>query len=231
MEMSDPKTPQFHGPSQLHIDDIIDTLFHDAQNDIHRVGMELELARMGLGDGSDAAKSSEMIHSLESTIRDLRGYISALQEPFASCDLAAVLDSIIASLRIGHRRAPIKVTWIRPDSPPVVSVHRKLLARVLERVVEFCDNLMKQGGELRIAVGRENPGRRNAEIKLTLSSAPPMPIDAGTALSGELFDLSQTGTGVKRALEILRRHCGEITLRRNSDRRCEIIIRIPTSPS
>jgi signal transduction histidine kinase len=231
MEISDPKTPHFHYASQLHINDIIDALFHDAQNDVHRVGMELELARMGLGDGSDAANAGEMIHSLESTIRDLRGYISALQEPFASCDLAAVLDGVIASLRIGHRKVPVKVAWTRPDNPPLVSVHRKLLARVLERIVVFSENLMEKGGELRIAVGPENPGRRHAEVKLTLTSAAPMPIDAGTAPSGKHFDLNQTSIGVKRALEVLRRHRGEIASRTNSDRRCEIVIRIPTSPS
>jgi hypothetical protein len=231
MEISDAKKPHFHGTSQLPINDIVDALFHDVQNDVHRVGMELELARMGLGGGSDTANSGEMIHSLESNIKDLRGYISALQEPFAACDLAVVLDGVITSLHIGHRRVPVKVTWSRPDTQPPVSMHRKLLARLLERVVEFCENLMEQGGELGIAVGREDPGRRYAKIKLKLSSAAPLPMDAGTAPSGEFFDPNQTSIGVKRALEVLRRHRGEITLRRNSDCRCEIIIRIPTSPS
>jgi len=76
MEMSDLKTPRPIDPSKIMIDDIINDLFHDVQNSIHRVGMELELASMGLADKSDAAKTAEMTKSLEIT-SETYGLISA----------------------------------------------------------------------------------------------------------------------------------------------------------
>ncbi|MDH3445066.1 MAG: PAS domain-containing protein, partial [Deltaproteobacteria bacterium] len=75
IEISDLKSQPPVNGQRARLDDIIDELFHDAQNGIHRVGMELELARMGLENGSDAAQTTEMINVLEHTVRDLRGYI------------------------------------------------------------------------------------------------------------------------------------------------------------
>ena len=231
MEHFDFKTPRFLEASKIEMDDIIDDLFHDAQNSIHRIGMELELVNMGLGNSSDAVKTAEMIKLLENNVRDLRGYISSVQEPSATCDPAVILEGVIASLQIGHRSRRVHVSWNPPESLPGVALHRKLLARVLERVLDFCENLMQQGGELRITAGRqESPGQSRVEITLTMLTAAPMDMEGSKELFGGPSAHVRTDHGVKRALEVLRRHRGEIAFRRDSDCQCAVTLRMPASP-
>jgi hypothetical protein len=231
MEISDLRTPRFHDASKIEMDDIIDDLFHDAQNSIHRIGMELELVNMGLGNSSDAAKTAEMIKLLENNVRDLRGYISSLQEPSATCDPASILKGVVANLQMGHRSRRVHISSNPPESLPRVALHRKLLARVLERILDFCENLMQQGGELRITAGwQESPGQSRVEITLTMLTAAPMDIEAGKELVGEPSAHVQTDHGMKRALEVFRRHCGEIAFRRDSDCQCTMTLYIPASP-
>ena len=229
METPDLKTPSSLDAAKIKMDDIIDDLFHDVQNSIHRVGMELELVSMGLGKSSDAAKTAEMIKLLENNVRDLRGYISSVQEPSATCDPAAILQSVIANLQIGHRSRRVHVSWIPPQSLPLVAMHRKLLARVLERVLDFCENFMQQGDELQITAGRqEKPGQIRVEIILTMLAAAPIDIDK------ELFSEPSAhvpiGLGAKRALEVLRRYHGEISFRRDGVCQCAITLRMLASP-
>jgi hypothetical protein len=229
MEIPDLKTPLSLDAAKIKMDDIIDDLFHDVQNSIHRVGMELELVSMGLGKSADGAKTAEMIKLLENSVRDLRGYISSVQEPSATCDPAAILQSLVANLQIGRRSRPVHVSWIPPESLPLVAVHRKLLARVLERVLDFCENLMQQGGELRITARREkSPGQFRVEIILTMLAAAPIDIDK--ELFGEPSAHVPIGLGAKRALEVLRRHHGEISFRRDSVCQCAITLRMLASP-
>jgi hypothetical protein len=231
MEISDFNTPRSLDASKIEFDDIIDDLFHDAQNSIHRIGMELELVSMGLGNSSDAAKTAEMIKLLENNVRDLRGYISAVQEPSATCDPGLILEGIVANLQTGHRSRRVHVSWNRPESLPRVALHRKLLARVLERVLDFCENLMQPGGELQITAGRqESPDQSRVEITLMMLTAAPIDMEVDKELFAEPSAHVQSDHGVKRALEVLRRHHGEISFRRDSDCQCAMTLRMLASP-
>jgi len=229
MKIPDLETPRSLDAAKIKMDDIIDDLFHDTQNSIHRLGMELELVTMGLGTSSDATKTAEMIKLLENNVRDLRGYISSVQEPSATCDPAAVLESVVANLQFGHRSRRIHVSCNPPESLPLVAMHRKLLARVLERVLDFCENLMQQGDELRITAGRqESPGKFRVEIILTMLTAAPIDIDQ--ELLCEPFAHFPGGHGAKIALEVLRRHHGEVSFRRDSDCQCALTFHMLASP-
>jgi len=231
MKISDSKRHASQNVSPLKIDDIIDELFHDAQNNIHRVGMELELVSMGLGNSSDAAKTAEMVKLLENNVRDLRGYISAVQEPSASCEPAAVLDAIVANLRISQRGRRGQVSWIPPVPLPRVALHKKLLARVLERVLDFCENLMPMGGDLRIAADRrESSGELRVEISLTMLSAAPIDGQADKEFLGEVSVPGRAGHGIIRAVKVLRRHRGDVSFLRQSDSQCEITLSMRCSP-
>jgi len=229
METPDLKTPRSLDAAKIKMDDIIDDLFHDAQNSIHRIGMELELVSMGLGNNSDAAKTAEMIKLLENNVRDLHGYISSVQEPSATCDPAAILQSVIANLQKGHRSRRVHVSWIPPESLPPVAVHRKLLARVLERVLDFCENLMQQGGELRIAARRQESAGQ-FPVVITLSMLSTVPIEVDKELFSEPSAHVPPGHGVKLALEVLRRYHGEISFRRDGVCQCAITLRMLASP-
>jgi hypothetical protein len=231
MEMSDLKTRHATDGPKITMDDIIDDLFHDAQNSIHRVGMELELASMGLADKSNAAKAAEMIKSLDNNVRDLRAYISSLQNPSATCDPATVVQGVVANLQMGRRSPRVQLNWIAPEAALAVPMHRKLLARVMERVLDFCENAMPRGGELRIAADPlEAAGQSHVKITLTLLSTAPLPQKADKDFLGDSSDPLQFDRDAARALEVLRRHHGEVSFCKASDCQCEISFRMPASP-
>jgi hypothetical protein len=218
-------------PGKITIDDIIGDLFHDAQNGVHLVGMELELVSMGLGNSSDAIKTTDIVKQLENNLRDLRGYISALQDPSATCDPAAVLDGVVTNLQSRNRNDQLKLTAVIPASMPIVRASPKLLARILERVFEFCENLLQQGGELAIQAASRHIGSQIcAEINLTMLSAVAIPISADEELSGSRSVKGRSNQGIERALEVWRRHRGRAAFRRHGDCQCELTLRMVASP-
>jgi hypothetical protein len=227
------KKPELEPPHSRKgtLDDIIGDLFHDAQNSVHLVGMELELVTMGLGNNSDLAKTAALVKRLENNLRDLRGYISILQEPSATCDPAAVLEGVITNLQLRTRHRPIKLRSIIPQSMPRVLAHTKLLSRVLERVFEFCEDLLHAGGELGILAERQQLGSQTyAEINVTMVGARAISNMADEDLAGLPSDRGRTNAGIGRALDVLRSHGGETTFRRHSDCECELTIRMSAFP-
>jgi signal transduction histidine kinase len=231
MEISDLKPPRTAPPLKIVLDDIVDDMFHDIQNGIHRIGMELELTSMGLGSNVDPAKTTELTKSLENSVRDLRGYISSLQSPSASCDLATVLQDVVENLQMDGCNAALRIRYRPSQSLPVVPLHRKLLNRVLERILDFCADLLRQGGEIRIAAEvREDRGRAWGEVVLTLLASTPLDIDVEKRLIGHAATQTPSERGAKRALEVFRRHRGEFMFRQSGDCHCEIILRISATP-
>jgi hypothetical protein len=212
------------------IEDIIGDLFHDVQNGVHLVGMELELVSMGLGTSSDAVKTAGMLKQLENNLRDLRGYVSALQHPAATCDAAAVLQGVIANLPMGERNDHHELTASGTESLPVVRAHPKLLTRILERVFEFCENNLPQGGRVNVRAAKWQAGDQSyAELDLTMHGAADIPMIAAEELCRSRPISSHSYLGVERALEVLRRHQGQTIFQRHSDRECQLTLRIPAA--
>jgi hypothetical protein len=233
MKFSDLDTARSLDSTKRPIDDIIGDLFHDAQNGVHLVGMELELVSMGLGNTTDAVKTTEIVKQLENILRDLRGYISSVQEPSATCDPAAVLEYVVGNMQARNRDVDLKLTSLIPDSLPLVSTHRKLLARVFERVFDFCENLLFQGGELSIlAASQCIESQIHVEIGLTMTGTQAIPMIAEQEFCGSrsAADRGHINQGIQRALEALRRQCGQVTFRRHSEHQCQITLRMLAAP-
>jgi hypothetical protein len=218
-------------PAKIALDDIIGDLFHDAQNGVHLVGMELELVSMGVGNSSDAVKTAGIVRQLENNLRDLRGYISALQDPSATCDPAAVLDGIVMTLQSRNRDEKLKLTAVIPESMPSVRAHPKLVARILERVFEFCEDLLQPGAEFAIEAARRHIGRQvYVEISLTMFSAAVIPMAADEVLCGSAAAKGRSYKGIERALEVLRRLHGNTVFRRHSDFQCQFSLHLLSLP-
>jgi hypothetical protein len=218
-------------PETATIDDIISDLFHDAQNGVHLVGMELELVSMGLGSTSDAAKTANIVKQMEQNLRDLRGYVSALQQPSATCDAAAILDSVIANLQSRKGDDQLQLTNLAVESLPGVQAHPKLLARIFERVFEFCEDLMRRGGEIVIRGDRRQLGGQwYAEIDFTIRGLVDVPSFAEEELTQTGGVKSRSRRGIERALEVLRRQRGQSIFRRHDHRTCQLTLRMLASP-
>jgi hypothetical protein len=228
MKLTDIDRSSCRDPAAVAIDDIIGDLFHDAQNGVHLVGMELELVSMGLGTSSDAVKTSGMVKQLENNLRDLRGYVSALQHPAATCDAAAVLQAVIGNLQTRERNDQLQLTATGTESLPTVLAHAKLLTRILERVFEFCENILAQGGKVNArAARRQIRGQNYAEIDFTIVGIVDLPMIAEEELCRSRPIKSHSYLGIERALEVLRRHGGQTIFQRQGDRQCQLTLRIP----
>lgn len=217
-------------PATVTIDDIIGELFHDAQNGVHLVGMELELVSMGLGSSSDAVKTAGIVKQLENNLRDLRGYVSALQHPSAFCDAAAVLETVIANLQTRKRSDQLQLTAAGTETLPAVLTHPKLLTRILERAFEFCEDILGRGGQVNLRAATRQIGSQNyAEIDLTMLGSMDIPMIAEEELCRSRISKTGSYLGIQRALEILRRHGGQTIFLRPNERQCQLTLRIPTS--
>ncbi|HSK29151.1 MAG TPA: hypothetical protein VLA17_04240, partial [Candidatus Limnocylindria bacterium] len=118
-----------------------------------------------------------------------------------------------------------------PESMPRVLAHTKLLSRVLERVFEFCEDLLHAGGELGIlAERRQIGGQSYAEINVTMLGVRAISNTADKDLSGFPPARGRTNAGIGRALDVLRSHGGETSFRRHSDCECKLTLRMSAPP-
>jgi hypothetical protein len=132
---------------------------------------------------------------------------------------------------MGERSARMRISCSAPQASPFVPLHRKLLNRILERILDFCEDLLRGDGELRIAAGRrEEPSGVWGEIVLTLLTGAPLDIDVEKRLIGNASNQAPSERGAKRALEVFRRHGGEFMVRQYGDCHCEITLRISAAP-
>jgi hypothetical protein len=232
MKLREEDPPVSKAGSGANLDDIISDLFHDAQNGVHMVGMELELVSIGLGNSADTAKTAAVIKQLENNLRDLRGYVSAVQYPTATCDLNAVVATVAANVQTQRRNELLQLRVDPSECLADVRGHVKLLTRMLERVFEFCEDLLSGGGEIRVRATRRQAGEKNyAEIDLTIVGSMDIPVIADQQLGTGQAKKSRPQSGIERALEVLRRQRGESLFRRHDSRCCQLTLRLLSSPA
>jgi hypothetical protein len=211
------------------LDDIISELFHDAQNGIHLVGMELELVSMGLGEKSDALKAGGMVTQLQGDLRDLRAYISVLQDPGASCDVTTVLEAVIAGAVKRKGDLQPQIRYAIAGAAPRAQMHAKVLTRIVERVLNSYEALLSPAGEVSIRSGaHQTGGQISGEIQLTILSPVDMPSIAEEELC-RTFTGRGSHRGLERALEVLRRYRGQASFRRDSQRKHRLSLFLPTT--
>ena len=206
--------------------DILRSLFHDVQNCIQIVRMEIELTEFGFQKEMEAAKLAKTLSSVDRLLRDLRDYLGPNATRMTIEDLEALLKSIMHRMRQQFNRKKVNLRLVRRGPMPPVEVDKKQVRCALQGVLEFCGLLLKEGGDINIEAGPiDVGGQAYAELKVTTTSAGSVGIADSEAFRAAIrVGDNHVGIGIDLARQILQRYQGEVFFRKESAREGHVII-------
>jgi hypothetical protein len=219
-------------PSEAARVDVLKKLFHDVQNCIQIVRMEIELTQFGFQKQMEAARLTKTLASVDRLLRELRDNIGPNATRMTIEDLEAILKSILRRMQQPFNRKKVNLRLVRRGSMPPVEVDKKQVRGALEGVLEFCGLLLKEGGDINIEAGRiDVEGQAYAELKVTTTSAGSVEIaDSEACRAAIRVGENHIGIGIDLARQILRRYHGDVFFRKESARAGQVIIQMKGLP-
>lgn len=231
IEINDLKEPRQKREAELNEAtrvDILKSLFHDVQNCIQVVRMEIELTEFGFQKEMEAAKLAKTLSSVDRLLKELRDYLGPNATRMTIEDLEAILKSILRRMQQQFNRKKVNLRLVRRGPMPPVEVDKKQVRGALEGVLEFCGLLLKEGGDINIEAGQVNvEGQAYAELKVTTTSAGSVGLaDSEACRAAIRVGDNHVGIGIDLARQILRRYQGDVFFRKDSAREGHIIIQM-----
>ena len=207
--------------------DILKSLFHDVQNCIQVVRMEIELTEFGFQKEMEAAKLVKTLSSVDRLLKELRDYLAHASRMTIE-DLEALLKGILRRMQQQFNRKKVNLRLVRREPMPPVAGDKKQVRGALEGVLEFCGMLLKEGGDINIEAGQVDvKGQVYAELKLTTTSAGSVGLaDSEACRAAIRVGDNHVGVGIDLAREILRRYQGDVFFRKESAREGQVIIQM-----
>ena len=212
-------------PAQV---DILKSLFHDVQNCIQVVRMEIELTEFGFQKKMEAAKLARSLSSVDRLLKELRDYLGANAPRMTIEDLEAILKSILRRMQQQFDRKKVNLHLVRRGPMPPVEVDKQQVRGALEGVLQFCGALLKEGGDINIEAGQVDvKGQAYAELKVTTTSASSAVLADSEALRAAIrVGDNHVGIGIDLARQILRRYQGDVFFQKESAREGHVIIQM-----
>jgi signal transduction histidine kinase len=208
--------------------DILKSLFHDVQNCIQVVRMEIELTEFGFQKKMEAAKLAKSLSSVDRLLKELRDYLGANAPRMTIEDLEAILKSILRRMQQQFDRKKVNLRLVRRGPMPPVEVDKQQVRGALEGVLKFCGLLLKEGGDINIEAGQVDvEGKAYAELKVTTTSAGATGLaDADAFRAAIRVGDNHVGIGIDLARQILRRYQGDVFFQKESPREGHVIIQM-----
>jgi PAS domain S-box-containing protein len=208
--------------------DILKSLFHDVQNCVQIVRMEIELTEFGFQKEMEATKLAKTLSSVDRLLRELRDYLGPNATRMTIEDLEVILKSILRQMQQQFSRKKVSLRLVRRGPMPPVEVDKKQVRGALEGVLEFCGLLLKEGGNINIEAGQVDvKGQAYAELKVTTTSAGSVGLADSEAFRAAIrIGDNHVGIGIDLARQILRRYQGDVIFRKESAREGHLIIQM-----
>jgi K+-sensing histidine kinase KdpD len=185
---------------------------HDIQNNLQAIRMEIDLIKLESCSGVDFRGMLHAIERANLSIQDLSEYLTPPQLYFSEERAEIILEEIVDEIKQALIAQGIDVRLIRRDALPVVSIDRKQFRSALERVLKFCQALLRDGGDLEIEANLKKLERhQNVELRFIASARNPIDLEDEEVFRPFLrVNGYKVGLGMVVANDVLRRHHGTI---------------------
>jgi signal transduction histidine kinase len=215
---------------RTHVRDLVGGLTHEIGNSLQAIRGEVDFLKLG---GTLPQKSADAISLGIEQIRSLAWEANEYLSPFTLDqrweDSESVINEVIQSrqLQLAQRGIHVSAVFNRPL--PALSLGPQFRG-ALERVIDFSSTILPEGGALRVEV-RPRPINDSQYVELRVINVSPTQLEVE---ENEVFrpylkvNGRRVGLTMSMARQILRRHFGNISFRKEQRNRGVFSILIKT---
>lgn len=209
-----------------HVVDLIRPLLHEIRNSLHVISMGVDLMSVDQNTPFGIQGVTRGIECLNKLSQELHEFIVPTKSQLSAEQPEILLEDIVHCMERELRRHGVSVRIVGQSPLPVVQLDLAQFRRALKRVIEFCQVLLSDGGELEIEASQQTiTGQAYVELKIVSSSALSLEVDEKNVFQPFLrVNGSQIGLGMAIAQQILRRQQGNIFFRKEAPQRGLITI-------
>ena len=188
-------------------DGILRMLLHDIQNHLQAIRMEIDLLDLESKHQFDFGRIANAIDRASLSIQDVGDYFSSQELSLSHEHVDCIVEDVVSEFQNVFLEQGINVRLVNRQSLPLVSVDADQLRSALQRILDFCKNLLPGGGELEIEeLALWQHENHTVEVRFRIFSPAPFAFD-GDDLFGPFFRVNgnKIGSGMVLAKEILKR--------------------------
>jgi hypothetical protein len=224
LELIDPEIRGEREPE--HIVGLASALVHEIQGSLHTIKMGIDLVCL---DPNSPWGHQGVIHGIErlnKLSRELGEYFVPPRTQLTAENPDIPLGEVVQHMEEDLHRQGIRFRMVRRNRLPIVRLDLAQFRNALRRVVEFCQILLPDGGEVEIETGQKNiKGQEYVELKIASSSTSSLEVEENEAFQPFLqVKNKQIGLSMVLAQDILRRHQGKIFFRKENPQRGVVTI-------
>lgn len=207
---------------------------HEIRNPLSAIGLNLELLEGELEPaGQEAKEQRELLAAIKAETNRLarlsEQYLSLARRPVPTLSVEPVgelVQEILAFLKPELDRAKVAFHLELDPAAPSVPIDESLLRQALLNIIRNAREAMSEGGELSIAVRRDDAS--GVEICIE-DNGPGIPEELRASVFDPFFTTKQRGTGLGLAVtrEIVEAHRGSIRCEPRAEGGTRFVITLP----
>ena len=210
---------------------------HEIRNPLSTIGLNLQLVKEEFAD-ADSTRDKRVLRRLtvvESEVQRLQGileeflgFVRIPELERRSTNLQALIEELVEFTQPEMDEAGISLRTFVDNDLPDVDVDAGQIRAVLVNLVRNAREAMPEGGQIMIALRREN----DAAVVQVTDSGEGMPADVREQAFLPYFSTKKSGTGLglPTARRILEQHGGSIELASDEGKGTQFTLRVPLVP-
>jgi K+-sensing histidine kinase KdpD len=198
--------------------EIIDSLVHEIQNNLHVIGMGLDLLSLAQATPPEYGTIVNGMERTNKSLQELREYFFPPEMQCSPQNPAVILEEVVQRAEKEWLHQGVRLQMACRSPLPLVQLDLRQFRSALERVMEFSRVFLPRGGELEVAAGlQEIGGQQYVELKVANPSATSLEVEEKEVFRPFLrVNGHQVGLSLVLARQILHRHQGKIFFHKES---------------
>jgi signal transduction histidine kinase len=178
---------------------------HEIKNPLNAIALRLDLVRAKLGAPEEELAPefdilSKEVLRLDRVVKTFLDFSRPVEVNFQEVDLAALVDEVAHLMTPQARLARITLDWGTPADPALIRADADMIKQVILNLVTNAMEAMRDGGRLRLTVGRTMGPAGDTVTLEVADSGPGIPANLRDKVFQLYFTTKTRGSGIGLAM-------------------------------